>query len=96
MQPPPSGISLLTLSNHFYSGAAALPWGRGIYPSLIAKADVVGFDLYPLQEWCKPDRMGDVYWAQRQLAQDAHHCPHGRPTSLLFTHHDLSRQFRRT
>ena len=68
--PPPgvSGLSFLTLTNHFYSGAAALPWGRAIYPPLIAKADVVGFDLYPLQEWCKPDRMGDVYWAQRQLA----------------------------
>jgi DNA mismatch repair protein MutL len=33
---------------------------------------------------------------QRELAQDAHHCPHGRPTSLLFTRHELDRQFRRT
>lgn len=33
---------------------------------------------------------------QRHLAQDSHHCPHGRPTSLLFSHHDLKRQFRRT
>jgi DNA mismatch repair protein MutL len=33
--------------------------------------------------------------AQRDLAEDAHHCPHGRPTSLLFTHRDLERQFRR-
>lgn len=33
--------------------------------------------------------------AQRALAQDAHHCPHGRPTSLLFSRHDLDRQFRR-
>jgi DNA mismatch repair protein MutL len=33
--------------------------------------------------------------AQRHLAQDAHHCPHGRPTSLLFTRNDLDRQFRR-
>jgi DNA mismatch repair protein MutL len=33
--------------------------------------------------------------AQRQLAEDAHHCPHGRPTSLLFTRQDLDRQFRR-
>ncbi|MCS6850253.1 MAG: DNA mismatch repair endonuclease MutL [Gemmataceae bacterium] len=32
---------------------------------------------------------------QRHLAQDAHHCPHGRPTSLLFPKHDLERQFRR-
>jgi DNA mismatch repair protein MutL len=33
--------------------------------------------------------------AQRELVHDTHHCPHGRPTALLFTHHDLERQFRR-
>jgi DNA mismatch repair protein MutL len=32
----------------------------------------------------------------RHLADDAHHCPHGRPTALLFSKHDLDRQFRRT
>jgi DNA mismatch repair protein MutL len=33
---------------------------------------------------------------QRELAQDAHHCPHGRPTALVFTRDDLDRQFKRT
>jgi DNA mismatch repair protein MutL len=33
--------------------------------------------------------------ALRELADDTHHCPHGRPTSLLFSKHDLDRQFRR-
>ncbi len=33
--------------------------------------------------------------AQRELAEDAHHCPHGRPTTLLVSHRDLDRQFRR-
>jgi DNA mismatch repair protein MutL len=33
--------------------------------------------------------------AQRHLADDTHHCPHGRPTALLFSKHDLERQFRR-
>jgi DNA mismatch repair protein MutL len=33
--------------------------------------------------------------ARRALAEDSHHCPHGRPTSLLLTHRDLERQFRR-
>jgi DNA mismatch repair protein MutL len=37
-----------------------------------------------------------VLLAQRHLADDAHHCPHGRPTSLLFTKQDLDRQFWRT
>jgi DNA mismatch repair protein MutL len=32
---------------------------------------------------------------QRELADDTHHCPHGRPTALLFSRHDLDRQFRR-
>jgi DNA mismatch repair protein MutL len=32
---------------------------------------------------------------QRRLADDTHHCPHGRPTALLFSKHDLERQFRR-
>ncbi|HVU87905.1 MAG TPA: DNA mismatch repair endonuclease MutL [Pirellulales bacterium] len=34
--------------------------------------------------------------ASRHLAQDTHHCPHGRPTALVFTREDLDRQFMRT
>jgi DNA mismatch repair protein MutL len=33
--------------------------------------------------------------AQRGLAQDTHHCPHGRPTALVFSRRELDRQFRR-
>ncbi|QGJ70795.1 DNA mismatch repair protein MutL [Planctomycetales bacterium 10988] len=33
---------------------------------------------------------------QRHLAQDAHHCPHGRPTALVFTRAELDKQFKRT
>lgn len=32
----------------------------------------------------------------RGLAEASHHCPHGRPTTLLFSRQDLDRQFRRT
>jgi len=32
---------------------------------------------------------------QRHLVQDAHHCPHGRPTTLVFTREELDRRFRR-
>ena len=33
--------------------------------------------------------------AQRHLARDHHHCPHGRPTALVFTREQLDRQFKR-
>jgi DNA mismatch repair protein MutL len=33
---------------------------------------------------------------QRHLAHDTHHCPHGRPTALVFSRDELDRQFKRT
>jgi DNA mismatch repair protein MutL len=33
---------------------------------------------------------------QRQAYADSHHCPHGRPTSLVLTREELDRQFMRT
>jgi hypothetical protein len=62
----PGKISFLTLTNHFYSRAEPLPQGRGMYPLLYSLADVLGFDLYPLQVWCKPS-FGDVMDAQHEL-----------------------------
>jgi hypothetical protein len=69
-------ISFLTLSNHVYSRAAPTQFGRAAYPGLIAKADVVGFDLYPLQSWCLKDQIDDVFIAQRELVGLAR----GKPT----------------
>jgi DNA mismatch repair protein MutL len=37
----------------------------------------------------------DSLLAQRHLIDDAHHCPHGRPTALMLTQHELDRQFGR-
>jgi hypothetical protein len=71
-----SGPRFLTLTNHFFSGAAPLPQGRGMYPALVANADVVGFDLYPLQNWCRWDDFPVVFDSQRELTQLAF----GKPT----------------
>jgi hypothetical protein len=69
-------VTFLTLTNHFYSLAAPLPQGRSMYPGFIARAEMVGFDLYPLQNWCRKDALHAVYDAQLELAQLAK----GKPT----------------
>ena len=63
----PAGIRFLTVTAHFASAAAPLPSGRGMYPGLVAAADVVGFDLYPLQELCRRDLLPLDFDAQQQL-----------------------------
>jgi DNA mismatch repair protein MutL len=37
----------------------------------------------------------DALLADRHLIRDSHHCPHGRPTTLMFTRQQLDRQFKR-
>jgi DNA mismatch repair protein MutL len=41
-----------------------------------------------------PEQMSALI-EQRHLVHDTHHCPHGRPTALLFSRQELDRQFRR-
>jgi DNA mismatch repair protein MutL len=38
----------------------------------------------------------DALVRDRRAVPEAHHCPHGRPTSLTLSRQDLDRQFRRT
>ncbi len=75
VEPRADRIGFLTLTNHFYSRAEPLPQGKGMYPALLSIPDVIGFDLYPLQGWCRP-AFGDVFDAQHEL-QDA---SGGKPT----------------
>jgi hypothetical protein len=63
----PAGVRFLTITAHFASAAAPLPAGRGMYPGLVAAADMVGFDLYPLQELCRRDLLPLDFDAQQQL-----------------------------
>ena len=37
----------------------------------------------------------DALLERRHLVGDSHHCPHGRPTALVFTRADLEKQFGR-
>ena len=41
-----------------------------------------------------PDEI-EALVAQRSLVEDAHHCPHGRPTALTLSRQELDRQFGR-
>ena len=69
-------VTFLTLTNHFYSLAAPLPQGKGMYPAFVARAEMVGFDLYPLQIWCRKSALHAVYDAQAELVELAK----GKPT----------------
>ena len=37
-----------------------------------------------------------VLLEQREMFQDSHHCPHGRPTALVFSREELDKRFKRT
>ncbi len=41
-----------------------------------------------------PEEISDLL-NHRELCQDSHHCPHGRPTALVFTREDLDKKFKR-
>jgi hypothetical protein len=74
--PSPSStgrLRLLTSTYHFYRGAEQLAPGRGheIYAPYWAKADAIGFDLYPLEKLCSHRlTLRNVYDIQRQLVQE--------------------------
>jgi DNA mismatch repair protein MutL len=82
---------------------------RAVVDYLIAKERVPGRDqvlndLLSLMACHAAVKAGDrltadeiaALVAQRHLVHDPHHCPHGRPTSLLLSRQELDRQFRRT
>jgi hypothetical protein len=66
-------LVFLTLTPHFAQEQDPLSptVGRGIYPRYIAKANVIGFDLYPLSHFCRHPRirLASVYTEQRELVR---------------------------
>ena len=60
-------VTFLTLTDKFSQHAAAGPYGKDIYPDFFARADVIGFDTYPIEVRCSMEQIDNVYWMQREL-----------------------------
>jgi DNA mismatch repair protein MutL len=45
-------------------------------------------------DYLTPDEI-DCLLGQRHLVDDPHHCPHGRPTALVFSREELDKKFKR-
>jgi hypothetical protein len=67
----PDKVTFLTLTDHFAPYMAPPHAGRGIYPGWFARADVIGFDTYPLEGRCSYDRIPWVYTLQKTLVNMA-------------------------
>jgi hypothetical protein len=66
--PKASGrVTFLTLTDHFSDRAAPPPNGKSIYPAFFDKADVIGFDTYPVEVRCNIAQIDNVFWMQREL-----------------------------
>ena len=60
-------VTFLTLTDKFSAGAAPGPYGKKIYPDFFDRADVIGFDTYPVEVRCSLEQIDNVYWMQREL-----------------------------
>jgi hypothetical protein len=72
-------LNFLTVTSGFYSRQSPPGWANGdrsIYAGYARGTDAIGFDLYPVTGWCRPDWLPEVYAAQRELVRYAA----GRPT----------------
>ncbi|WP_166830673.1 DNA mismatch repair endonuclease MutL [Thalassoroseus pseudoceratinae] len=73
-------------------GAGKAPTRRDILDSLLHMMSCKA--AIKAGQRLKPEEMESLL-AQRHLIDDAHHCPHGRPTALILTRDELDRQFGR-
>ncbi len=63
----PGKLTFLTVTDHYSPRTAPPTAGKEVYKPLFAKADVIGFDSYPIEEWCKPETIDRVWWLQQDL-----------------------------
>ena len=64
-------VTFLTVTDHFAPYMAPPRAGRGIYPGWFSRADVLGFDTYPIEGRCRWDLIPTVYTLQKSLVQMA-------------------------
>jgi len=69
-------VTFLTVTDHFSQRAAPHQSGREIYNEFFARADVIGFDTYPVEGRCDLAQIDNVYWMQREIVSLAR----GKPT----------------
>jgi hypothetical protein len=77
--PRPQGqgrVTFLTVTDHFSQRAAPHESGREIYEKFFERADVVGFDTYPVEGRCSLAQIDNVYWMQREIVS----LTRGKPT----------------
>jgi Fibronectin type III domain len=67
----PDKVTFLTLTDHFAPYMAPPRAGRAIYPGWFSRADIIGFDTYPLEGRCSYDRIPWVYSLQKTLVNMA-------------------------
>lgn len=69
----PSHVTLLTLTSGFYSQMDPPDWmsgDRSRYYDYATASDAVGFDLYPVYGWCRPDWLYYVGASQEELVTE--------------------------
>lgn len=64
-------VTFLTLTDHFAPYMAPPHAGRSIYPGWFSRADVIGFDTYPIEGRCRYDLIPWVYSLQKTLVNMA-------------------------
>jgi len=67
----PGQVTFLTLTDHFAPYMAPPHAGRTIYPGWFSRADVIGFDTYPIEGRCRFDLIPWVYSLQKTLVNMA-------------------------
>ncbi len=66
----PNHLTFLTVTGRFYSEFDAPPWMNGSrdrYYDYAQATDVIGFDIYPIYGWCRPDWLHMAGAAQEEL-----------------------------